>query len=512
MLEPLRLPTVLRVAAALGATLASAALAPAALADCRPGAPVPGEVVVRLGDQGGARALALSTPGRALRIGGRAARSLGVADAALVEVAGDPVRAAARLRRQPGVRDARPNRMLCPQALRAASAPFLRDQWALTTINARSAWKVTTGSRDVAVGIVDTGLDLDHPALAPNIAPAGDQLRGRDWADGDGEPDDAAGIAQGHGTHVAGIIGAAGDAPAGTAGVAWHVRLVGLRVVRSDGYASEADMAAAFAWAGEHDVRVVNASLGAQFTSELIDDAIAGAPATLFVFAAGNDGIDAGAPDVTYYPCESPQPNVLCVGATTREDALAGFSNHGPDAVDIAAPGEDVLSSVPGGFEAWTGTSMAAPHVAGAAALLLSVRPDATTGAVRDALLAGARRVRGLDAAIAGGRLLDVGGALAALGVRGSGGVPVVATPVLKSRARAVDVVVRVDRRGGSAQVRVRYRPRQPGRATAWRPVSGAAATTVRLRDVDPTQRYRVQVEVRYAGGTVRSAVVSVRR
>jgi subtilisin family serine protease len=143
-------------------------------------------------------------------------------------------------------------------------------------------------------------------------------------------------------------------------------------------------IAAAFDYAGDLGVDVVNASLGGLGSSSLVTAAMAAHPGTLYVIAAGNDTDDAA----LYYPCNSPAANVVCVGASTNVDGVAGFSNTSATAVDLFAPGVDVLSTTPGAsYGFMDGTSMATPHVAGAAALLAAIAPSATVAQLRSALL-----------------------------------------------------------------------------------------------------------------------------
>jgi subtilisin family serine protease len=250
-------------------------------------------------------------------------------------------------------------------------------------IDATEAWNISTGSPSVTVAVVDSGVAYDHPDLAPNIwtnpAESGagkefnhidddgnglvDDWHGWDFESNDNDPRDFAG----HGTHVAGTIGARGNNGMGVAGVNWQVGLMPLRVCDGDGVCDGAAVIEAFSYARAHGARVVNASFGASFDAEdqskAMTDAINAAPDTLFVAAAGNEGKDDDAAPV--YPCATPAANVICVAATDQNDALAPFSNYGKTSVDLAAPGTNVLSTQPeyglplfeDGFESPLGTT-----------------------------------------------------------------------------------------------------------------------------------------------------------
>jgi thermitase len=215
---------------------------------------------------------------------------------------------------------------------------------------------------------VDTGVDRRHADLATQLVPGRDFVSGDDVAETD--PRDG----NGHGTHVTGTIVAAQNG-VGISGVAPEARAMALRVLDDDGRGTAADVAAAFAHAGRQGVRIVNASLGSDEPSRAEQQAIAASPGTLFVVAAGNDRRDVDAPGAGSWPCSYALENVLCVGASTGADAIAEFSNRGTVSVDLLAPGFEVLSSaLGGGARPASGTSMAAPHVAGAAALVAAQR------------------------------------------------------------------------------------------------------------------------------------------
>lgn len=292
-------------------------------------------------------------------------------------------------------------------------------------IDAPEAWQISTGSQDVVVAVIDTGIDSTHPDLVDNmwvnpgeIAGNGidddgngfvDDVHGYDFVNNDGDPFDD----EGHGTHVAGTIGATGNNGVGVVGVSWDVSLMGLKFLDADGSGSTADAVRAINYATMmrnqfgHNIRVTNNSWGGGGSSTALRDAIeAGAAADiLFVAAAGNSGTDNDAsPD---YPSSYTSNAVLAVAATDRNDALASFSSFGATSVDLAAPGASILSTVPGGgYASYSGTSMAAPHVAGAAALALSVDPALSVAELRAAILGTVDAKPGLAGRmVTGGRL-----------------------------------------------------------------------------------------------------------
>ena len=316
------------------------------------------------------------------------------------------------------------------QPSRLPNDPRLKELWGLAQVDAPAVWEKTVGDRQVTVAVVDDGVALDHPDLRPNLWVNPEEIagNGRD-DDGDGYVDDihgydfidrqpdgaavATGDAPWHGSHVAGTIGAAGDNRAGVAGVNWRVSLMALRALGPQGGRSD-DLARAIDYAAAHGARVINASWGGGGGSQVLTRAIAraGRKGSLFVAAAGNS-----AADRPEYPANLALDTLLSVGATGPGDVLAPFSDRG---ALVAAPGVGILSTTaPGQYERQDGTSMAAPHVSGLAALLWSAVPDATLAEVRDAILASGVPVAG----VRHGRI-DAGRALAALEAShlGSGG------------------------------------------------------------------------------------------
>jgi subtilisin family serine protease len=322
---------------------------------------VPGELIVRFkpGSRAAARAAVLSNEGTRLE------RELRVSGTKLVAFPqGRSVTAvAAALERHSEVLYAEPNRIYHTSA--TPNDPRFPELWGLSQpsnadIDAPEAWDLQTGSSNVIVAIVDSGVAYDHPDIAPNRWVNDDPLGGGD-NDGNGFVDDTNGWdfvdndntpidEYGHGTHVAGTIGAQGNNGIGTTGVNWDVSLMPVRAADAWGQLTDARIADAFTYACRNGARVVNGSFGGAGSSQLMYDAIV-APAcanTLFVFAAGNDGHDNGLHP--QYPCNyhlNGAANVICVAATDRNDQLAGFSNYGASTVDLAAPGVDILSTVP---------------------------------------------------------------------------------------------------------------------------------------------------------------------
>ena len=186
-----------------------------------------------------------------------------------------------------------------------------------------------------------------------------------------------------------------------------------LRVLGDDGSGYVSDVVTAYAYAASSGARVVNASLGGGSYSRAEHDAIAAAPNTLFVVAAGNDGADDDA--TPEYPCDYDLANVVCVAASDHDDTLASFSNYGTTNVDLAAPGVDIASTWPGGrYALLDGTSMATPHVTGAAALVLAHDGTLGVAGLRAALLSSVHPVAALAGRVATGGRLDVAAALSA--------------------------------------------------------------------------------------------------
>ena len=292
-------------------------------------------------------------------------------------------------------------------------------------IDAPEAWELTTGSASIVVGVIDTGVDYTHPDLAANVwtnpgeVPSNgidddgngfvDDVHGYDFANGDGDPMDD----NGHGTHVSGTIAAAGDNGQGITGVNWNGSVMALKFLdaQGNGFTSAAVQALNYATMMRSQyavsIRVTNNSWGGGAYSQALHDAIqaSGDAGVLFVAAAGNDGVDTD--QSPHYPSGYDLPNVVAVTATDHNDGLASFSNYGAASVDLAAPGASIYSTLPGGgYGTYSGSSMAAPHVSGVAALAWSAVPSASAEQIRTAILEGVDPVASLNGRVAtGGRL-----------------------------------------------------------------------------------------------------------
>lgn len=326
--------------------------------------------------------------------------------------------------------------------------PLFTDQWAWhnpggaqgladADIDAPEAWDFVHDASSVVVAVVDSGIDYRHPDLAANMwinpreIPGNgrdddgngfvDDVYGYDFAAGDGDPFDE----HGHGTHVAGIIGAVGNNGRGIAGVAWRVGLMAVRFLGRDGSGSIADAVRAINYVTMMrsnfgvNVRAINASWGTEGFSQALETAIrtAGQAGIIFVAAAGNDSRNNDRHP--HYPSNHASENVIAVAASDRQDRLAAFSNFGPEKVHLAAPGVDILSTYLGERYAWmSGTSMSTAFVTGTVALVAASAPSATLQEVRQAIIDGVDRLPGWSPLVASGGRLNARGALERLNFR----------------------------------------------------------------------------------------------
>ncbi|HUX87282.1 MAG TPA: S8 family peptidase [Chloroflexota bacterium] len=268
--------------------------------------------------------------------------------------------------------------------------PLYSAQWALPKIDAPTAWQTTLGSANVTVAVIDTGFDLTHPDRPVNLVAGPTFVSQPDQSCAFEDPnvpyDD-----EGHGTHVGGIIAAATNNGIGVAGLAPGVSLLVIKAGDCTGSFLDSDIAAAIQYATDHGARVINMSFGGTDSTSTLADAIqyAASKGVMLVAAAGNDGSNE-----QFYPASYSQ--VLAIAASNSSDGIAWFSNWGPQ-IAVAAPGVGVLSTIaPVGQYAGqdyyylSGTSMASPHVAAIAGLILSAYPSLTTGQVVQAIEQGA--------------------------------------------------------------------------------------------------------------------------
>ncbi len=288
--------------------------------------------------------------------------------------------------------------------------------------HAPEAWSVATGSASIIVAVTDSGMDYHHPDLAANVwsNPGGiggcaAATHGYNFVANNCDPMDDSTVS--HGTAVSGVIGAAGNDGMGVTGVNWTTSLLPLKIFNATGAGTVATGIAAIDWAirakqAGVNIRVLNASWGwnGSPSQALLDEInLAGANGILFVTSAGNDGVDTATS--SSYPCNYAAATEICVAATTWFGSLATFSNRG-SAVDLAAPGQSIYSTAIGGSYIWlNGTSLAAPFVSGAAALVLSAT-DLSATDLKARLLTTADPLLGLCGLVATGSRLDIGAAV----------------------------------------------------------------------------------------------------
>lgn len=288
--------------------------------------------------------------------------------------------------------------------------PHIRKKWGLAKSNALDAWQLTTGSRDIIVAVVDTGIDVTHPDIKKNLwrnpGESGKDKNGRDRAtngiddDKNGYIDDVHGWNfvhsnnylkdnHGHGTHIAGIVGAEGGNNIGITGVAPRVSLMILKYFdpKSPGN-NLVNTIKAFNYAVKMNAHIINYSGGGMEFSQAEYQAVQKAEqkGILFVAAAGNERSNS---DLSkYYPADYQLDNIVSVTAINPDLQVLSTSNYGVQTVDIAAPGEDIYSTLPGGsYGTMTGTSQATAFVSGVAALLMAHNRDFDAKAVKKYVL-----------------------------------------------------------------------------------------------------------------------------
>lgn len=294
-----------------------------------------------------------------------------------------------------------------------ASVPQFRN-WGLQNavgnshIHAVDAWKLEEGSRDIVVAVIDTGLDANHPDIKPNLWK--DKKSGEfgwDFVTNKPNPIDD----HSHGTHVAGILGAALNAKAGISGVAHRVSIMAVKYYseRNTGAENLKNSIKALNYAIDKGAHIINYSGGGPEFSADEYAALKRArdKGILLVAAAGNERQNSDLPENYYYPCAYRLDNIVCVAAINIRNEMLGSSNWGKVRVDVAAPGENILSTVPGGKYAYmSGTSQATAFVTGLAALMLSKNRGLKPNQIRDIVRASADKLPTLrDKVFSGGKV-----------------------------------------------------------------------------------------------------------
>ena len=326
---------------------------------------------------------------------------------------------AAQLKQEPSVETAEPNYLsqlfdITPNDTQFASQWHHKNTGQTggtlgADIKSSFVWISTTGNPSLKIAILDTGINSAHEDLAANV------VAGTNTINGSSDVEDT----NGHGTHVAGIVAAVGNNAKGVSGVMWKASLMPVRVC--DSSCPDDAIASGVHWAADNGARIINLSLGGTANVAVLRDAIAYAIGlgVVVVAAAGNDGAE-----VINYPCA--YPSVICVAATDLDDKIASFSTRG-SWITLAAPGKDILSTVPtgicdhcaaSGYGTLSGTSMASPMVAGVAGLILSVNPTFTRAQVASKLTSTVNNIDALNPSYIGKFGAGRVNALQALSVR----------------------------------------------------------------------------------------------
>jgi len=334
--------------------------------------------------------------------------------------------------------------------------PMVDQDKDLKLANVIKAWDIERGNKEIVVAVIDTGVDYNHEDLITNIwhDPSDPKIVGWDFVDNDAMPFDvtaainlfSGGGNPGHGTHCAGNVGATGDNALGISGVAQKVSIMALRMLDQEGQGDTAAGIKSIDWAVDHGAKIISASWGSEGSSEgddLLEASIkrAGDKSVLFVAAAGNtepskqnEADNDNNPKRRAFPASFDLPNIISVAASSQKGTLANFTHFGAKSVHLAAPGEISFSTIPSnrstkdypgstGYEdsfqipilgkaPWNGTSMAAPQVAGAAALLLAKHPKWTHTELKKRLLETVRPEESLKDKTVTGGVLDVANAL----------------------------------------------------------------------------------------------------
>lgn len=287
-------------------------------------------------------------------------------------------------------------------------------------IGATQAWEHSTGGGPL-IAVIDSGIDHHHPDLANNVYVNPNEVVNGEDDDGNGVIDDVRGYnalqqsgdavdGHGHGSHVAGTIGAEGDNAQGVVGVNWQAEMLPVKIFSDQGRTTADAVLRGVLYAGAMGARITSNSWGGGGYNRALKDAF-GSSKALHIAAAGNDGRNNDLRP--HYPSNYDLDNIVAVAASDRNDQLASFSNYGAESVDVTAPGVEILSTVPGaGYEIFSGTSMATPHVSGAAALIVSAFPEATNEEIKTRLMWSGQPLEALESTTRSGSRLNVARAL----------------------------------------------------------------------------------------------------
>jgi PKD repeat protein len=274
--------------------------------------------------------------------------------------------------------------------------PYFSQQWGLTKISAPNAWTLITNSNEVSVAVLDTGIDYTHPDLASHV----DMNNGWNVINDNSDFMDHIG----HGTHCSGIIGAVINNNMGIAGIIPHVKIVPIKWVNDQGIGNTFDEIKAIGRINQKNISIASISVGGLVYNQMEKDAIDSSTA-LFICCAGN--LARNNDQYPVYPASYTSENIISVAASDQNDNLCSFSDYGRNSVDVAAPGQNIWSTVPGNhYEAWDGTSMATPIVSGLAGLIKSVRPGYSNVQIKNAILNGVDKKSALNGKmVTGGRV-----------------------------------------------------------------------------------------------------------
>jgi subtilisin family serine protease len=287
--------------------------------------------------------------------------------------------------------------------------PKYSQQWGLAMVDAPQAWTVSTGNSSTIVAVIDTGIDLRNTEFAGRLwvnksaSTPRNVVYGWNFVSNNGNTQDD----NGHGTHVSGILGAKGNNNIGVAGIDWGTKIMPLKSLDAQGNGTTDEAVAAVYFAVNNGAKVINASWGGDVWTSALRDALtyANSKGVVFVTAAGNESSNNDV--TTTYPASFRTPNELVVAAVDSTGNLASYSNYGATTVDLAAPGTSIISTVPGGYAYYTGTSMATPFVTGTVALLATKFPGMSASQLVGRVLATVKPMASLQGLTVTGGVVD---------------------------------------------------------------------------------------------------------